>query len=157
MYNTILIAIDGSDLSELAQQHGLALAKAFGSKTVIVHVTPPWSSLVVGDAVVMYPPADYEQTMAKSAEKLLAKASQMFTAAGVPCETVHNAAGVPCETVHNTDPQAHKAIVETAKAKGCDLIVMGSHGRHGLAGLMLGSVATKTVTHAHVPVLICRT
>jgi nucleotide-binding universal stress UspA family protein len=146
MYKTILIAIDGSDLSELAQQHGLALAKAFGSKTVIVHVTPPWSSLVVGDAVVMYPPADYEQTMAKSAEKLLAKASQMFTAAGVPCETVHN-----------TDPQAHKAIVETAKAKGCDLIVMGSHGRHGLAGLMLGSVATKTVTHAHVPVLICRT
>jgi nucleotide-binding universal stress UspA family protein len=146
MYKTILIAIDGSDLSELAQQHGLALAKAFGSKTVIVHVTPPWSSLVVGDAVVMYPPADYEQTMAKSAEKLLAKASEMFTAAGVPCETVHN-----------TDPQAHKAIVETAKAKGCDLIVMGSHGRHGLAGLMLGSVATKTVTHAHVPVLICRT
>jgi nucleotide-binding universal stress UspA family protein len=146
MYKTILIAIDGSDLSELAQQHGLALAKAFGSKTVIVHVTPPWSSLVVGDAVVMYPPADYEQTMAKSAEKLLAKASEMFTSAGVPCETVHN-----------TDPQAHKAIVETAKAKGCDLIVMGSHGRHGLAGLMLGSVATKTVTHAHVPVLICRT
>jgi nucleotide-binding universal stress UspA family protein len=61
------------------------------------------------------------------------------------------------ETVHNTDPQAHKAIVETAKDKGCDLIVMGSHGRHGLAGLMLGSVATKVVTHAHVPVLIVRT
>jgi nucleotide-binding universal stress UspA family protein len=146
MYKNILIAIDGSELSELAQQHGLALAKAFGSKTVVVHVTPPWSSLVVGDAVVMYPPADYEQTMAKSAQKLLDKASEMFTAAGIPCETVHN-----------TDPQAHKAIVETAKAKGCDLIVMGSHGRHGLAGLMLGSVATKTVTHAHVPVLICRT
>ncbi len=146
MYKNILIAIDGSELSELAQQHGLALAKAFGAKTVIVHVTPPWSSLVVGDAVVMYPPADYEQTMAKSAEKLLAKASDLFTAAGIPCETVHN-----------TDPQAHKAIVETSKAKGCDLIVMGSHGRHGLAGLMLGSVATKTVTHAHVPVLICRT
>lgn len=146
MYKNILIAVDGSELSELAQKHGLALAKAFGAKTVIVHVTPPWSSLVVGDAVVMYPPADYEETMSKSAQKLLGKAEEAF-----------KAAGIPCETVHKTDPQAHKAIVETAKDKGCDLIVMGSHGRHGLAGLMLGSVATKTATHAHIPVLICRT
>lgn len=146
MYTSILLAIDGSELSELAQTHALALAKSFGSKVVVVHATPPWSSLVVGDAVVMYPPADYEQTMDRSAQKLLAKSADAF-----------KTAGIAVETVHNTDPQAHKAIVETAKAKGCDLIVMGSHGRHGLAGLMLGSVATKTVTHAHVPVLICRT
>lgn len=146
MYKNILIAVDGSDLSELAQKHALALAKAFGAKVVAVHVTPPWSSLVVGDAVVMYPPADYEQTMEKSALKLLGKAQETF-----------KAAGIACETVHNIDPQAHRAIVEAAKDKGCDLIVMGSHGRHGLAGLMLGSVATKTATHAHVPVLICRT
>lgn len=146
MYKTILVAIDGSELSELAQNHGLALAKAFGSHVIVVHVTPPWSSLVVGDAVVMYPPADYEQTMEKSAQKLLDKSAEAF-----------KAAGVPVQTIHNTDPQAHKAIVDTAKNAGCDLIVMGSHGRHGLAGLMLGSVATKTVTHAHVPVLIVRT
>lgn len=146
MYKSILLAIDGSELSELAQRHALALAKAFGSQVVVVHATPPWSSLVVGDAVVMYPPADYEQTMEKSALRLLAKSAEAF-----------QAAGIEVETVHNTDPQAHKAIVETAKSKGCDLIVMGSHGRHGLAGLMLGSVATKTVTHSHVPVLICRT
>lgn len=146
MYKNILVAIDGSELSDLAQSHALALAKAFGSKVVVVHATPPWSSLVVGDAVVMYPPADYDQTMEAAAQKLLTKAAATFSAAGIPVETVHT-----------TDPQAHKAIVETAKAKGCDLIVMGSHGRHGLASLMLGSVATKTVTHAHVPVLICRT
>jgi nucleotide-binding universal stress UspA family protein len=146
MYKNILLAIDGSDLSEIAQSHAMALAKAFGSHVVAVHATPPWSSLVVGDAVVMYPPADYEQTMEKSAQKLLAKTADAF-----------KAAGVTVETVHTSDPQAHKAIVDTAKAKGCDLIVMGSHGRHGIAGLMLGSVATKTVTHAHIPVLICRT
>lgn len=146
MYKCILVAIDGSELSQLAQNHAITLAKAFGSKAVLVHATPPWSSLVVGDAVVMYPPADYEQTMERSAEKLLAKSAEAF-----------KAAGIPTETVHLTDPQAHKAIVEAAKANGCDLIVMGSHGRHGIAGLMLGSVATKTVTHAHVPVLICRT
>ncbi len=146
MYKKILLATDGSELSDLAQKHTLELAKAFGSAVVVIHATPPWSSLVVGDAVVMYPPDDYEQTMGAAAQKLLGKVSDAF-----------EAAGIPVEAVHNTDPQAHKAIVETAKAKGCDLIVMGSHGRHGLAGLVLGSVATKTVSHAHVPVLICRT
>ncbi|MBA4130424.1 MAG: universal stress protein UspA [Hyphomicrobium sp.] len=146
MYKKILLATDGSDLSEVAQSHAIALAKAFGSSVVVIYATPPWSSLVVGDAVVMYPPDDYEQTMDAAAQKLLGKVSDAF-----------KAAGISVEAVHNTDPQAHKAIVETAKAKGCDLIVMGSHGRHGIAGLMLGSVANKTVTHAHVPVLICRT
>lgn len=145
MYKNILVAIDGSELSEIAQNQALGLAKAFGSKVVLIHATPPWSSLVVGDAVVMYPPADYEQTMDAAAQKLLAKAAEPFTAAGVPVQTIHN-----------TDPQAHKAIVDAAKTHGCDLIVMGSHGRHGLAGLMLGSVAAKTVTYAHVPVLVCR-
>ena len=146
MYKKILIAIDGSEMSEVAQKHGLALAKAFGSKTVLVHVTPPWSSLVVGDAVVMYPPADYDESMKKSASELLSKSEKDF-----------KSSRIECQSVHTSDTQAHRAIVQTAKDKGCDLIVMGSHGRHGLMGLMLGSVATKTVTHAHIPVLICRT
>lgn len=146
MYKNILIAIDGSEMSEVAQKHGLALAKAFDSRTIIVHVTPPWSSLVVGDAVVMYPPTDYEESMKKSAAELLSKSEKVF-----------KSSGIECQTVHTSDTQAHRAIVQTAKEKGCDLIVMGSHGRHGLMGLMLGSVATKTATHAHIPVLICRT
>ncbi len=145
MFTNVLIATDGSELSGLAQRHGLEIAKKFGSKVLLVHVTPPWSSLVVGDAVVMYPPADYEESMAKSAAKILGAASEPF-----------KTEGVAVETAHVTDPQAHKGIVDTAKEHGCDLIVMGSHGRHGLAGLMLGSVATKTATHAHIPVLICR-
>lgn len=146
MFKNILIAIDGSEMAELAQKHALALAKAFGSKTVLAHVTPPWSSLVVGDAVVMYPPSDYDDSMKKSANELLTKAQKTF-----------KSSGIECETVHTTETQAYRAIVQTAKDKACDLIVMGSHGRHGLMGLMLGSVATKTVTHAHIPVLICRT
>lgn len=146
MYKNILVAIDGSEMAELAQKHAIALAKVFGSKTVLVHVTPPWSSLVVGDAVVMYPPSDYDESMKKSANELLSKAQKGF-----------KSSGIECETIHTTETQAHRAIVQTAKDKGSDLIVMGSHGRHGLMGLMLGSVATKTVTHAHIPVLICRT
>ncbi|MDX2307255.1 MAG: universal stress protein [Hyphomicrobium sp.] len=145
MYKCILIAVDGSEVAAVAVRHGVALAKAFGAKAIFVNVSPPWESLVVGDAVVMFPPADYEESMAKAASKVL------DTAAGAA-----RLEGVPCDTVHLVDAQIHAALIDTARKNGCDLIVMGSHGRHGLEGLLLGSVATKTVTSAHIPVLICR-
>ena len=63
--------------------------------------------------------------------------------------------GVECETLHVTNFVA-EAIIQTAKAKACDLIVMGSHGRRGIARLLLGSQATKVVTLSPVPVLIYR-
>ena len=49
-----------------------------------------------------------------------------------------------------------EGIIETAKARGCDLIVMASHGRRGLARVLLGSQATRVLTLSTVPVLICR-
>lgn len=65
-------------------------------------------------------------------------------------------AGVSCETLHVKDRRAAEGIIETAKANGCDLIVMGSHGRRGLGRLVLGSQANEVVTHSTVPVLVCR-
>ena len=50
----------------------------------------------------------------------------------------------------------YEGILETAEAEGCDLIVMGSHGRQGVKALILGSVAQKVLTHANVPVLIVK-
>ena len=64
-------------------------------------------------------------------------------------------AGVPCETVHVMNFPAD-AIIDTAKAKGCDLIVMASHGRRGIARALLGSQAVNVLTHSTLPVLICR-
>ena len=64
--------------------------------------------------------------------------------------------GVTCETLHVKDQFPAEGIIETAKARGCDLIVMASHGRRGFARLLLGSQANKVVTHSTVPVLICR-
>jgi nucleotide-binding universal stress UspA family protein len=58
--------------------------------------------------------------------------------------------------VHLADEYPAEGIVEQAKAKGCDLIVMASHGRRGLAKLVLGSQATRVLTHSTVPVLICK-
>ena len=64
--------------------------------------------------------------------------------------------GVSCETLHVKDRRPAEGIIETAKAKDCDLIVMGSHGRRGISRLVLGSQASEVVSHSTVPVLVCR-
>src|SRR5215510_4292803 len=64
-------------------------------------------------------------------------------------------AGVICETVQIEEDHPYEAIIETAKQRGCDLIVMGSHGRSGIAAIVLGSVTTKVLTHTKIPVLVC--
>ena len=65
-------------------------------------------------------------------------------------------AGVPCETVHREQEHPYQAIIDTAKLKGCDLIVMASHGRRGIAAIVLGSETVKVLTHSKIPVLVYR-
>ena len=78
------------------------------------------------------------------------------------CQILANAAeharnyGVQCKTVHVPDRNAAEGILKHGKATGCDLIVMGSHGRRGLSKLLLGSEANRVLAGASVPVLICR-
>lgn len=64
--------------------------------------------------------------------------------------------GIACDTLHVKDQLPADGIIDTAKTRGCDLIVMASHGRRGVARLLLGSQTNKVVTHSAVPVLICR-
>jgi nucleotide-binding universal stress UspA family protein len=64
-------------------------------------------------------------------------------------------AGVVCETVQIEEDHPYEAIIETAKQRGCDLLVMASHGRSGIAAIVLGSVTTKVLTHTQIPVLVC--
>jgi nucleotide-binding universal stress UspA family protein len=63
-------------------------------------------------------------------------------------------AGVPCDTVQVQHVQPYEAIITTATDRGCDLIVMGSHGRSGLSAVVLGSVTNKVLTYTKVPVLV---
>jgi nucleotide-binding universal stress UspA family protein len=65
-------------------------------------------------------------------------------------------ANVACDTLHVSDDQPFKAIIATAKKRACDLILMASHGRSGMSGLLLGNEAQKVLTHSHIPVLIYR-
>ena len=147
MYRHILIPTDGSELAHRAVTHGLSLAKAVGAKV---------TALVVEASYNVYDlPASridlISSAFAEYAERAKAHAAKILD--GVAAEA--KAAGVACETVQMTLDHPYEAIVATAKEKGCDLIVMASHGRAGIAAVVLGSVTTKVLTHTKIPVLVC--
>jgi nucleotide-binding universal stress UspA family protein len=145
MYKHILIATDGSELAAKAVAHGLALAKATGAKATAVTVTEPWTAVAPGEVAIAFPINEYEAAASAGAREVLSGA-----------EAIAKKQGVTVETVHIKDRFPAQGILEAAKDKGCDLIVMASHGRRGLAKLLLGSQAVEVLTRSTVPVLICR-
>lgn len=66
------------------------------------------------------------------------------------------AAGVACETIQVEHDDPYRAIIDTVDSKGCDLIVMASHGRRGISAIVLGSETVKVLTHRKIPVLVYR-
>ena len=145
MYKHIMIATDGSELAGMAVSTGLALAKELKAKVTAVTVSEPWTALVTGEMALGFPYQEYEKGAAESAARILAAVTETAKSSGVDCATVYVA-----------DRFAAEAIVECARDKGCDLIVMASHGRRGLSKLLLGSETTRVLTHSSVPVLVCR-
>lgn len=145
MYKHILIATDGSDLAGKAVSAGLALAKELKAKVTAVSATEPWTAMMAGEpAALSFPIDEYETAAAENAERILSKVREEAAKLGVDCETVH------------VNDFAAEAILATAEKKGCDLIAMASHGRRGLARVLLGSQAIQVLTHSSIPVLICR-
>jgi nucleotide-binding universal stress UspA family protein len=127
MYRHILIPTDGSELAWRGAAHGLALAKSVGARVSVINVVEPLFA-VTGDF-----------------------ASVLDRVANAAKET-----GVSCETIQLENVPPHEAIIATAEDKGCDLIVMSSHGFSGLSMLLIGSVTNKVLTYAKTPVLVCR-
>ena len=142
MYRHILIPTDGSKLADQGVAHGLALAKSLGAKVSVIFVVEPFSELTgrFQEAV-----ATYAELRKEQATSTLAHAAKAAKEAGVPCETIQ---------VENGQP--HQAILAAAEDKGCDLIVMSSHGRSGLSMLLIGSVTNKVLAQAKIPVLVCQ-
>lgn len=145
VFKHILVPTDGSDLAERAASRGLELARILNARVTAVTVTEPWNAVVTGDAAFGFPPADYEKGVIETATSVLARIAEMAKAAGLQCATVHVKDHFPDE-----------GIIAAAKDNGCDVIVMASHGRRGLARFLLGSVASRVVALSLVPVLICR-
>jgi nucleotide-binding universal stress UspA family protein len=145
MYTNILIPTDGSELAGKAVQHGIALAKRIGAKATALTVLPPFHVLTANTQMLEDTPAQYKLRMREHAEKTLGAFARAAQAAGVACEMVQ---------VEHEHP--YRAIIDTAASKGCDLVVMASHGRHGISAIVLGSETVKVLTHSKIPVLVHR-
>ena len=144
MYHHILIPTDGSPLSGSAVEKGIALAKALGAKVTVLTVVEPFP-VMRGLPQSYDAPDEYTRRAHAEAEPRLAQAEQHAKQVGVPCEVVKVEHGQPYE-----------AIIETAGARGCDLIAMASHGRRGISALLLGSETMKVLMHSTLPVLVYR-
>ena len=144
MYQHILIPTDGSELAERAVTRGLSLAKFLRAKvTVIIAEERPGTWLAFAESGAADQFGDYTEEIKKRAASVLDRAANAA-----------KQAGVPCDTIHVLDVQPYEAIIATATDRGCDLIVMASHGRSGLSAVVLGSVTNKVLTHTKVPVLV---
>ena len=148
MYKHILVPTDGSALSNKAARTAARLARDTGARITAIYAIPPLGQPMVFDGFV-YDTAlsqeQYEKGMRKHADKALARVKAEAEANQVKCDAISVIEGNPWE-----------AIIKAAKAKRCDLIVMASHGRRGLQGVLLGSETTKVLTHSKTPVLVCR-
>jgi nucleotide-binding universal stress UspA family protein len=147
MYTRILIATDGSPLSEKAVESGLTLAGLCGASAVALKVVPryPRSYFDGGVSVDAADIKRIEKQWSDAAQELVNKVKAKGTAEGVSVKTV----------IVKSDLIA-EAVIAAAKKHKCDLIVMASHGRKGLKRLLLGSETQHVLTHSHVPVLVLR-
>ena len=145
MYKHILIPTDGSELSKKAVDHGIGLAKALNAKVTAVTVSEPFHIFAVEPGMLTDTPDEYEKRINALTGKYLKAAKDAATAAGVPCDVVHVEHEHPYETV-----------IDTARKRGCDAIVMASHGRRGVSAVVLGSETVKVLTHSTIPVVVVR-
>jgi nucleotide-binding universal stress UspA family protein len=145
MFKHILLPTDGSELSAAAIQQGVRFAKSIGAKVTGLCVMPLQRPFFYETEIPM---AALEQA-AERCKKL----AETFLAA---VEKEAREAGVACDVVYERHDSPYEAIIRVAEQKGCDLIMMASHGRRGVGALLIGSETQKVLTHSKIPVLVYR-
>lgn len=149
LFRHILVPTDGSELSRGAADRAIAIAKAMGSRLTFFHARPERRQSFFGGEGGGY----VDQMPAEELERQsLAQAKQYLD----QLQGLAQAAGVASEQAIGGEVAPYEAIIETATARGCDLIVMASHGRRGIKSLILGSETQKVLTHSKIPVLVYR-
>ena len=146
MFKHILIPTDGSELSQKAIRIGVELAKFHGARVTGVHAIPDYHLMIAYEGA--FDPVT-EERIEKDAR---VRADRYLEFIKKTCA----AASVPCDSVCETSDHPYEAIVKTAEAKECDLILLHSHGRKGLAAVLLGSETRKVLTYAKIPVMVVR-
>ena len=143
LFQHLLLPIDGSDLSLRAFSMGLELASAFGAKVLALHVVPPFNSIAYMAEILSAAELSYSKQAVQIATRYLDEAKKLAKAAQVPCE---------CHYAFGERP--HEAILDAVREHHCDLIVMATHGWHGLNRLTLGSETQKVLLQSEIPVLL---
>jgi nucleotide-binding universal stress UspA family protein len=146
MFKHILLATDGSAASDHAAQLAVGLARTHGSKLTALYAVDPYPYMGLGEV----------NPMGFQAYMSAAQADAATAHAKVAVLCGQGGASVPLEARMLEDVAVASGIVQTALSEGADLIVVGSHGRTGIARLMLGSVAARVVAESTVPVLVAR-
>lgn len=145
MFKHILLATDGSPASEAAASACIGMARETGARITALHVIPPLHLFTYEPVATEAVHEQYRHARDVRAKEILGLVEQRAAQAGVPCTTMLATADQPYE-----------AIIDTARTQLCDLVMMASHGRRGVAGLLLGSQTQKVLTHSLIPVLVFR-
>ena len=144
MFKRILVPTDGSDITAKAVDTSIALAKSLGAALYTISVKEPFPYSAISE-MQPTPPQEFFDAQERIANARIQKVVAICSAAGVLCEA---------HTVEALHPW--EAIIDHAKQMECDLLVMASHGRRGVAALLLGSETQKVLTHSIIPVLVVR-
>lgn len=146
MYKKILVAVDGSDTSKLALAEAVRLAKDFQSTVRAVYIVD--SPAMLFD-VGYYDPTELRKSFIQAGTALLSEIETALTKDGVSLETV-------LVETKGIGEDVAAALQREAVESGADVVVIGTHGRRGLAHAMLGSVAERFIRQATTPVLLVR-
>ena len=144
MYKRILVPTDGSEITQRAVSAAVGLAQTLGAEIFTLCVKEPFPYGAVAE-MQPTPPQEFFDAQERTAARHVRAVVEACEAAGVACHG---------QTVEGLQPW--EAIVDHAARERCDLIVMGSHGRSGLASLFLGSESRDVLSHSKVPVLLVR-
>ena len=148
MFKHLLLPTDGSRLSAKGIKAGVKLAASLGARVTGLYVAAPYMPPMYGEAgltLTGISPKEYDRMMERQARKALSVV-----------EVEAEVAGVPCRAEWRAEVQPWRAILRVARAQKCDAIVMASHGRGGLSGLILGSETARVLAHTNIPVLVTR-
>lgn len=147
MFKHVLVPTDGSPLSDTVVTRAIAFARETGVRLTFFYSQPDFPMPIYGEGALIDPttPEQFAQSARQEAQRILDRARSAAEADGVVADTDTQVSEIPYE-----------AIISAADRHGCDLIFMASHGRRGIASLLLGSETQKVLTHSKIPVLVYR-
>lgn len=148
MFKHILVPTDGSEFSQDTVRRAVSFAKDAGAQITAFYAKPEFPVTYYGEGVLIdtTSPEKFAELAESQAQEILGFVENLCKEAGVSCNKISATSDIPYE-----------AIIAAATQSECDLIFMASHGRRGLASLLLGSETQKVLTHSTIPVLVYRT